>query len=83
MGINEITLPEIDISSLPSDQVIDSLATSLCQFRKEANTDDDMDDLIEDYPIDDLDLDEEEPREELEPDYDEDDGDYEHDLDED
>lgn len=75
--------PTIDLASLPSDQVIDALATSLCQFRHEANSDEEIDDLMEECAIDDLDLDEEESHEELEPDYDEDDGDYEHDLDED
>ena len=83
--MNEDDLPEISLEDLPKDQILDSLETSRCLYSSGAADDDEDDEnMIEDYPLDELDLDEEEPREELEPDdEDEDDGDYEHDLGED
>lgn len=85
MPDDDDNLPIIDINELPKDQVIDTLATSLCLYSSGGSEDDEDDEnMIEDYPLDDLNLDEDEPREELEPDdEDEDDGDYEYDIGED
>lgn len=84
MPDDDDNLPIINVEDLPQDQILDTLATSLCAFTNKT-ADEDEDDLIEDYPLDELNLDDdEEPREELEPD-DEDDegGDYEYDIGED
>ena len=83
----EDNLPVMDLDDLPSTQVLDTLITSCCPVSSSTEEDEDeIEGMIEDYPIDDLNPDEDELRDELEPDdedSDEDSGDFEYDTEED
>ena len=87
MGINEDELPVMRLDDLPMTQVLDTLATSCCPVSSAMeDEEEEIEGMIEDYPIDDLNLDEEEPREELEPDdefSEEEAGDFDYDTEED
>jgi len=85
MEINEDDLPTMRLEDLDRDQVLNTLATSCCRTSSVEEDDDDIEGMMEDYPVDDLNLDEEEPRDELEPDdedSDEDGGDFDYDTEE-
>ena len=85
--INDDELPVMRLEDLPMNQVLDTLATSCCRVSSsiDEEEDDDIEGLMEDYPVDDLNFDDG-LNEELEPDdedSDEDGGDFEYDTEED